>query len=219
MTANQAFDASCYDAHVTGYTDIRIAVPYDQAAIGLGFCEDQIRPTEELLTNKIYADIQGGQNGTPIEIQDFGEIHRVQFSLTVWNQTAVDLLKTRGVRGTRTDSADGGVTAGSSIATSDTYRPGLIPASRIGDLMMVNRSTRLLLNSATLENVRNYWCAIPEQPIEYNMGTKAQEIQFGFICYPAPCGHRKAGILYDTYSLNAYDDYQIGEAVPTGANS
>ena len=178
MTVNANYNPACYPTYTTKFVDIKVAVPFNGALLNLGVNEDLIRPREELLTNPVFGDVNGGQGGAPIEMQDLGEIHYVQLNLTSFTKATHEILLSRGLRAT----------------------PGTITSDEIGQFMMTANAVRLLLNTAEVEDTRNYWCALPIQPIEYGMGTKSQVVSYGFVCHRPPCGHPKAGILYDTDS-------------------
>lgn len=182
MTVNANYNPACYETYRTGYAEIAVGIPYTTDALGLGITEDSLQIREEVLTNPVYGDVNGGQAGQPIEEQYLGELHFVQFTLTSFNLAVHRAL----------------------LGRAQVAVPGTIPQANIGQFMMATRAIRLLINTPEVEDVRNYWCALPLQPIEYGVGTRAQSIQYGFVCRRPPCTHAKAEILYDNDSNLTY---------------
>ncbi len=170
-----AYSPVCLPQKKTGLIDIKIAVPFSGSLTQLGRATDQIRQSRRTFYHDVPGDANGGHQGPPIETQFLGEIWSVSMSLSTWNPTAINLLQTMACMATQ----------------------GVVTQAEIGALVMTAKSIRLLLDTSDSGDVRNYWCALVREPIQIEVGTKYSEWVVGFECHRPPCGHAKAGIIYD----------------------
>lgn len=175
-----AYSSPCHAFQKTGLIHVKIAYPFNGTLVSLGTAHDQIQVTERKFWHEAKSDAGGGQNGPPQELQYLGEIHVVRMRLAGWTGSSVALLRK---------------------LTNTTL--GTIDQAQVGAFMLTSSSVRLLLDTPSAGDAMNYWCAMPEQPMEIGVGTKYSEWDIQFTCHRPPCGHAKAGILVDT-NVNAY---------------
>lgn len=175
-----AYSVPCI-AHVNvGLIHVKIAYPFNSTLVTLGIAHDQIQISEQKFWHEAHSDANGGQAGPPTEMQYLGEIHTVRMRLAAFTASSVNLLRK---------------------LTNTTL--GTIDQAQIGAFQLTSSSCRLLLDTLSAGDAMNYWCALPQPPMEIGVGTKYSEWDISFVCHRPPCGHAKAGILRDT-NIDAY---------------
>lgn len=136
----------------------------------VGFSVNGVTITAEAFFEDIKGDENGGDGGPPIEIQYFGEMHRVRIELNKWDSTVVGHLQ----------RLKGG-TAGT---------PGAV-----GTLVFAgSKHFRLLLDNAAHAAPRNYLCAVLRDAQEINIGSRHSVYRLEFTCYKDPI----TGVLYNS---------------------
>ena len=187
----------CASPVAAGLIDIKLAFPawinngdgsYTRGSmVRLGQASDLIDIQTRPFYNKIYGDRNGGQAGPPIEQQYLGRIITINFALSTWNSTAINLLA--GYRhGVAAPSAGNNVS--NAVGGADWQ-------DNIGRMMM-QRGIRLCLDSGSVTSTRNFWCCIAEEPIAVGVGTKFAEYRFSFTAYRSGCNLPTADIIEDT---------------------
>ena len=78
---------------VSGPAEILINTGAAGALASLGWTAEGVDITAEALRLDVPGDQNGGSDGVPIEIQDFGATFRVRMELTKWEKTVGDRLK------------------------------------------------------------------------------------------------------------------------------
>lgn len=146
----------------------RIFVDIAGTMTELGYTRNGAEVTKEAQWLDVPGDVNGGDEGPPIDIQFLGETARVRLELTKWNPDAAAILMKR--------SKDAAVTAGTPMDA--------------GTLMFASNAMRLCILAEN--NPRNFPRAIPRQPVEINRGTKFSTLVCEFECYA-----NDAGLLYD----------------------
>lgn len=137
----------------------------------LGFSINGVTITEIVFTSDVPGDQNGGDEGPPIDVQYFGEIHRIRMELSKYDELILDKVRPKLYGGTA------GLTG-----TSGTL---IIGASK---------TFRLLL--LTTNRVRNYPTSmLRETPMELNKGTKFTRMIIEFEAHPV------AGLLHNTVSV------------------
>lgn len=154
--------------HVPGACLIKVNTGAANALELLGYSENGVFITEETYFGDVPGDQNGGDEGPPIDVQYFGEIHRVRMELSKWDSAIA--AKVLPVLKGGTEGAVG--TAGSLMAA--------------GSL-----AYRLLLHTTNLP--RNYLLAfLRGQPKEINKGTKYSRLVLNWEC------HASSGTIYNT---------------------
>ena len=136
----------------------------------LGYSENGVRIEEEQFHSDVPGDQNGGDEGPPIDVQYFGEIHRLRMELSSWDAAVAAKILAKLKGGTA------GVlgSAGSLMGAGGFY-------------------WRLILLTANLP--RNYLRAFPRgQPVELNKGTKYSRLVLNVECHAAGVG----GTVYNT---------------------
>lgn len=137
----------------------------------LGYSINGVEITEEMLSEDVPGDQNGGEGGPPIDIQDFGHIARIRMELSVWDFTVAGRLR----------SKLNGVSQGVSPTP--------------GSLIFANSyHFRLLILPVTAGDAMNFLVATPREPHVINLGTKFARLIFEWIAYP-PVG---GGTLWNT---------------------
>lgn len=156
---------------VKGAVAISVGTGASDALEALGYSMNGVTYIEEAFYDNVQGDENGGDSGPPIDIQVFGQIHRVRMELTKWDEAVADKIRARA-------NDNGSTTAGSFGATA-------------GDLLFAGGAGfRLLLNSAS--NPRNYLFAIPRPPMEMNAGSKHSRLTIEWEC------HAVSGVLWNS---------------------
>jgi hypothetical protein len=153
--------------HNAGAALIKIQ-PYNGSLQELGYT----RNGADITTQGFFADVPGDQNGgdqgPPIDIQNFGEIAHIRLELTKWDQTVYNLLKARMV----------GATAGT-------------PPTSGNFMFQGNLYHRLVVAAVNLP--RNFPCVAFREPFTKNFGTRFAVAIVEAIAYK----HPETGILYN----------------------
>ncbi len=157
---------------VPGACQILVDTGSSHALEELGYSENGVFISEEMFMSDVPGDQNGGEEGPPIDVQYFGEIHRVRMELSKWDSAvAAKVLPvlyggTEGVAGT----------PGTLIAAGTLYY-------------------RLLLKTTNLP--RNYLRAfLRGQPKEINTGTKYSRLVLNWECHANGIGG--GGTIYNT---------------------
>lgn len=153
---------------VDGPAAISVDTGGSNALEALGYTFDGVRIFEDVFTADVFSDENGGPEGPPIDVQYFGEAHRVQLDFSKFDTAIMDKVRPKIYGGTAGQTG----TAGSLyFAGGLTYRLLINPTSR----------------------PRNYLVALPiSGPWEINKGTKYSRQRLEFICYAS------SGVLYNT---------------------
>lgn len=145
----------------------------------LGYSINGVEVSEEMLTEDVPGDQNGGEGGPPVDIQDFGHIARIRMELSVWDFTVAGKIRGR-----------------LNAATSSyTPTPGAGISPTPGTLIVANiLHFRLLLLPTIAGDAMNFLAAVPREPYAINLGTKFARLIFEWIAYP-PVG---GGTLWNT---------------------
>ncbi len=135
---------------VDGLATIKIASPLGGSLETLGYSENGVEITEQLFTGDIRGDENGGDQGPPIDIQYFGEMHLIRMLMTKYDETVIDKVR----------AGVAGGTAGTPGTAGSLYFQGAV-------------SWRLLIHS--VNRPRNYINVVFSEPKEINKGTKASK--------------------------------------------
>ena len=175
MAANSNYTYPCHSINVTGVVHVQLAIPFtgmshagalSNGCMSLGTATDSIQITERGYYHDVPGDLNGGQQGPPIDIQKLGEVHTVNIRMSSWNQTSVQLLE----------------------QWYHSHR-GIVEQDEVGQLMFNSRvSARLLLETSDLLDTRNYWNAIMREPKSFSIGSKYTEQSLTFECHRVRCG-------------------------------
>lgn len=175
-----AYSSPCVAHQYIGLVHVKIAYPFTGTLVTLGVAHDQIQISEQKFWHEAHSDANGGMSGPPTEIQYLGEIHTVRMRLAGYTSSSVNLLRKL---------------TNTTLGTVDADEPGVF--------QLTSNSVRLLLDTPSAGDALNYWCALPQTPMEIGIGTKYSEWDIQFTCHRPPCGHAKAGILRDA-NIAAY---------------
>ena len=127
----------------------------------LGYGIDGVTITENQLEEPVYGDQNGGPLGTPVDIQKFGEIHRIEAMLTKWDPVVSKMVEAAVAAGT----------------------PGVI--STVGGLMLAGQlGLQLWLNAPNFQ--RQYLFVTFNEPKTINFGTKHSQYRITGTAYPVP---------------------------------
>lgn len=144
---------------VPGACLIKLDTGSSHALESLGYSENGVHIEEEIFTEGVPGDLRGGDLGPPIDIQYFGEIHRVRLELSSWDSAVA----------AKVNPVLYGGTEGQSGAPGSLFRAG-------------GFSFRLLLLCTNLP--RNYPIAfLRGAPKEINKGTKFSRLILNFECH------------------------------------
>lgn len=143
---------------VDGPVQVRCGTGSAGALENLGYSIDGVMVAENGFFDDVPGDQNGGTAGPPIDVQYFGEIHRVRMELSKWDILIAAKIwpKLRG------GTAGTPGTPGTLVAGSSSYY-------------------RLLLHGTS--NPRNYLAAIPRGAIEINKGTRFSRLVLDFECH------------------------------------
>ena len=153
----------------------------------LGYSINGIEVTEEMLTEDVNADQNGGEGGPPVDVQDFGHIARIRMELSWWDFAVANRIRQRlNPNGTVQSPV---VAAGVSpipgsllFAAAYTYRLLILPSGTVPG------------GISGTGGAMNFLKAIPRDPYVINIGTKFARLIFDWIAYP-PVG---GGTLWNT---------------------
>ncbi len=185
MTVNSTYSYPCHDVNVTGVVEIGIAIPHTGTVVSLGTSTDSIQITERGYYHDIPGDLNGGQQGPPIEIQKLGEVHTVNIRMSSWSKTYMQTVE-KWYHTTR----------------------GTIEDDEVGQLMFASGvRARLLLNTRDLDDTRNYWNAIMREPKSFSIGSKYTEQSLTFECHRCRCGEDGDGSYGEDIDGVIYDKH------------
>lgn len=170
---------------VPGAALVKVDTGASNALASLGYSINGIEITEEMLTEDIPSDQNGGEGGPPVDVQDFGHIARIRMELAWWDFTVANTVRQR--------LNPNGTTQSPVLAAGVSPIPGTL-------LFAAAYTYRLLiLPSGTVPGGQsgapmNFLKAIPRDPYVVNLGTKFARLIFDWIAYP-PVG---GGTLWNT---------------------
>lgn len=154
---------------VSGPCETILDTGTSRALESLGWTANGVSVQRRRLTTNIPGDQNGGDDGVPIEIQDFGGTVSVRLELTKW-----DSLVAAKVR--RLGNPNG--TGFSGVSLGGIVTPGTFIVANGGYY-------RLLLKPLDTSYAMNFLCAIPEgEPEEINLSSKFMRLNLSFTCYP-----------------------------------
>ena len=142
-----------------GACEILVDTGTSNALETLGYSNDNVRIRQQRFTHKIYGDQNGGSEGIPLDIQNLGAIHIVQFELVNFD---IDVFN-------KCEAAAYGVTEGET--------------GTVGQFLS-NTEFRLLLKPESGVEPRNYLKAAPYQSIDWSLGVKNTQVPMAWECYP-----------------------------------
>lgn len=140
----------------------------------LGYSVNGIEIEEHPFYGDVPGDQNGGDEGPPIDIQYFGEIHRLHIELSNWDAAVAAKL----------------------IAKINTGTAGV--AGTPGVLMLAGGwyYRLLLVATNTSNNTRNYLRALVRDRTAFNLGTKFKKLSIDFECHANAAGG--AGVIWNT---------------------
>lgn len=144
--------------NVSGALLVKTGTGSASALEDLGYSINGVEIQEDVFTGDVPGDQNGGDQGPPIDIQYFGEVHRISIDLSKYDPAVAAKIQSKYKGGTA--GAIG--TPGSLFIGATTYY-------------------RLLLTGTNF--TRNYLGAIPRQPMAINAGTKFSVQRFVFECH------------------------------------
>jgi hypothetical protein len=155
---------------VSGPCEIKLDTGASRALQSLGWTANGAQITRTALRLDIPGDQNGGDDGVPIEIQDFGGLYRVRLEMTKWDTTVEAAVRKLG-----NPNGTGGY---SSTAVGSVNTPGT--------LMIANGAYyRLLLLPTDTSRAVNFLAGIlREDPYELNLSSKHSRLILNFTCYP-----------------------------------
>ncbi len=146
--------------NVAGIVGIKIATTL------LGYSINGVEIAEEMFYGDVHGDQNGGDEGPPIDIQYFGEVHRITVEMSKYDLSIASAVLAK--------------LAGGAAGTTGT--PGTL---MIGGA----KYFRLLLHAANAAMIRNYPVAfLRGQPVEINKGTKFSRLRLTFEAHHAAAG-------------------------------
>ncbi len=175
------YSPTCQEPIAYGLLDLKIAVPAFEGTemqdlIDLGSTVDSTDVQNRPFFHDIHTDRNGGHQGPPNEVQYLGHIVNINLELATWNPVAIEHLRKRAVNATQ----------------------GKVLQSEIGEMMLKEKSIRLLMDTPDPADTRNFWCCLVREPMNIGMGTKWSSYRLSFTAYRPPCYHQKADIIEDT---------------------
>ena len=153
---------------VDGAVLVKVDTGSSNALESLGYTIDGVQITEQAYMGDVFSDDNGGEQGPPVDIQQFGEIHIVRMLFSKIDVAVLAKVTPRQYGGT----------AGT-VAT-----PGTL-------MFQGTKTYRLLLDSET--RPRNYLRAVFREPIEFNKGSK-----FSQYLVVAHCYKNASNIIYNS---------------------
>lgn len=124
----------------------------------VGYSVNGVDIQEDVFSGDVPGDQNGGDQGPPIEIQIFGEVHRISIDLSKYDSAVVAKIEAK---------INGGTT-GQTTTAGTLYFAGAY-------------YYRLLLTATNF--TRNYLAAIPRQPQGLNVGSKFSVKRLVFDCH------------------------------------
>lgn len=153
---------------VDGLAVVKIASPAAGSLETLGRTENGVEITEQLFTGDVRGDANGGDQGPPIDIQYFGEMHLIRMLLTSYDEDVINKVR----------AGLAGGTAGTPGTAGSLYFQGTL-------------AWRLLIHSTN--RPRNYLNVVFSEPKEINKGTK-----FSRALVIAKAYVNSAGVIYNS---------------------
>lgn len=149
------------------------------ALAALGYTENGAEVREELLAGDVPGDQNGGDQGSPIDIQKFALMGHVHLEMSKWDEAVARAVQAKSNPNGSASNAQGVSPAPGVLifSTTDYFRLLLFPAT----------------NSVF---VRNFLIAVPREAHALNLGTKYARFITDWICYP-PLG---GGTYWNTTS-------------------
>lgn len=153
---------------IPGATPISVGADAANALILLGYTVNGAEITAENIWEDVPGDQGGGEGGVPIDIQMFGQIHRIHLEFSKWSTDVLTKLEA----------------CVNSNNTLNTITQGKSPVP--GSLIFSNLAHfRLLINPPLVSSlIRNYPIAVPREPHVVNAGTKWARLIMDWIAYP-----------------------------------
>ena len=148
--------------NVAGLATVSVDATGLGAVVPLGRTRNGVQYTEEGYYGDVPGDEFGGDEGPPVDVQYFGEVHRIRCEFTKYDSVVADAVAAK-VRG---------ATHGQPAASGTLYFGG-------------NKFMRVRI-STTNGHVRDYNAVIPRSPVELNVGTKFSTTVFEFEAYLIP---------------------------------
>ena len=157
--------------HVAGPVHIKPAFGNATNGVGslesLGYSEAGLDITENVMTLDVHGDQNGGEAGTPIDIQYMDEYHVIRMTLTKWDEVVINKVR----------------------ATLPAATVGTTSAA--GTLLFQGFHCNRLLLLGTAE-IRNYLRVVFREPKEINKGSKHSKAMLVAHCYKDA-----SGVLYN----------------------
>ena len=155
---------------IAGACEIKVDTGAARALQSLGWTANGAEISRQKFTVDIPGDQNGGDDGVPIEIQDFGGLYRVRLEMTKWETTVESAIRKTG-----NPNGTGGF---SSLALGSVITPGT-------PIIANAAYYRLLLLPTDAARAVNFLCAVlRDDPYEINFGTKYSRLVLSFVCYP-----------------------------------
>lgn len=153
---------------------ITVKVNYGEGLKDLGYTRNGVQYTEEGFYADVPGDENGGDEGPPVEVQFFGEVHRIRCELTKYDQAVAAKVAAK-------------------VAGGNGGTPGAP-----GTLFFAGEKTMRVVCTGTppagASHTRNYSYCIPRMPIELNAGTKFSTLVVEFEAHKPP----GQTVLYNT---------------------
>ena len=150
---------------VAGKVTVKVGMG-DSAAVELGFTRNGVQYTEEGFYGDVPGDEYGGDEGPPIDVQYFGEVHRIRCELTKYDATVAKQVTAK--------------VAGAAAGTP--ADPGTLYFAQAKYMRVGCSGT----NPAGVNHIRNYPYCIPRMPVELNAGTKFSTLVIEFEAHKKP---------------------------------
>ena len=153
---------------VPGATPIYVGTGTANALELLGYTVNCAEITAENMWEDVPGDQGGGEGGIPIDIQIYGQIHRLHLEFSRWDTAVAAKLES----------------CINTNGTLSTITPGKSPTP--GSLVFANNAQfRLLINPPLVPTLkRNYPLAFMREPHVVNVGTKWARLITDWIAYP-----------------------------------
>lgn len=158
---------------VDGIATIQVCIANGGTLADLGYTINGVEIREETFSEDIHGDQNGGDAGPPIDVEVYGEIHRIQLTLSKWDEAVANIIRAN--------------VAGGTAGVPPT--PGTL-------LFAGGHAFRLAINSVL--RPRNYPIVLfLKEPKEVNKGTRFSRLVLTGVAYK-----NGSNILYDT-NMNA----------------
>jgi hypothetical protein len=156
---------------VPGAALIKTGTGAASALESLGYSINGVEISQELLSEDVPGDQNGGEGGPPLDIQAYGTIARIRMELSSWDFTVAGKIRSQ----------------------LNTIANGTSPVP--GSLIFGNSyHYRLLILPTVSADAMNFLQAVPRDPVAINLGTKFARLVIEWIAYP-PVG---GGALFNT---------------------